>query len=162
MSAAWAAIETPIGELVLEGNGTSLAAVHLPNLRPDRLDPARRDHDLLAEPLRQLGEYFAGERRDFDLALAPAGTDFDRAVWREVHRIPYGRTASYLEVARAIGRPDRVRAVGGANARNPIPILVPCHRVIGSDGSLTGYAGGLERKRALLDLETGRLQAALW
>ncbi len=109
----------------------------------------------------QLEEYFAGTRTAFELCLQPGGSPFDQAVWRQVSQIPYGQTRSYAEVARAIGRTDRVRAVGSANARNPLPIIVPCHRVIGSDGSLTGYAGGLDRKRSLLTLEQGAWQQTL-
>jgi methylated-DNA-[protein]-cysteine S-methyltransferase len=107
----------------------------------------------------QLREYFAGERTAFDLPLRPLGNAFEQRVWDELLRIPYGETASYGEIARRIGYPDAARAVGRANARNPIPIVVPCHRVIGSDGSLTGYGGGLERKRALLALEA---ETARW
>jgi methylated-DNA-[protein]-cysteine S-methyltransferase len=103
----------------------------------------------------QLGEYFAGERTDFDLRLAASGNAFERRVWRALEEIPYGETVSYGEVARRIGRPDGARAVGLANGRNPISIVVPCHRVIGANGSLTGYGGGIERKRFLLDLEAG-------
>ena len=101
-----------------------------------------------------LEAYFAGRAVDFDIPLAPAGTPFQQAVWQALRGIPYGATASYAEIARHIGRPRAVRAVGLANARNPIAIIVPCHRVIGADGTLTGYAGGLERKQALLELES--------
>jgi methylated-DNA-[protein]-cysteine S-methyltransferase len=101
----------------------------------------------------QLADYFAGRRRDFDLPLAPRGSAFQRAVWDELVRVPYGATVSYGELAARLGRPGASRAVGGANNRNPLPIVVPCHRVIGADGSLTGYGGGLDRKRALLALE---------
>jgi methylated-DNA-[protein]-cysteine S-methyltransferase len=107
--------------------------------------------------VRQLGEYFAGDRRGFELAIQLDGTRFERAVWGELLRIPYGETSSYGELARAIGCFERVRDVAAAIGRTPIPIVVPCHRVIGSDGSLTGYGGGLDRKRALLDLEAGQL-----
>ncbi len=161
MTGSWATIESPLGELVLEGDQRGVTALRLPNLRPE-LDPALRDPDALADALTQVGEYFAGRLRAFHLPLAPAGGDFDLRVWRETSAIPYGETASYGEIARAIGRPGGAREVGGAMARNPIPIIVPCHRVVGSDGALVGYAGGLERKRALLDLEAGRLQASLW
>jgi methylated-DNA-[protein]-cysteine S-methyltransferase len=113
-----------------------------------------------ARAVEQLEEYFAGQRTAFDLPLAASGSPFEEAVWGAVATIPYGETRSYGEVARAVGRPDRARAVGSANARNPVAIIVPCHRVIGSDGSLTGYGGGLERKRALLELE-GALQPSL-
>jgi methylated-DNA-[protein]-cysteine S-methyltransferase len=101
-----------------------------------------------------LEAYFSGRAVDFDIPLAPAGTPFQQAVWQALRGIPYGATASYAEIARRIGRPRAVRAVGLANARNPIAIIVPCHRVIGADGTLTGYAGGLERKQALLELES--------
>jgi methylated-DNA-[protein]-cysteine S-methyltransferase len=161
VTAAWATIDSPLGELVLEGDERGVTALRLPNLRPE-LDPALRDPSALADALDQLGEYFAGRRRAFDLPLAPAGGDFDLRVWRETSAIPYGETASYGEIARAIGRPGGAREIGGAMARNPIPIIVPCHRVVGSDGALVGYAGGLERKRALLDLEAGCLQDSLW
>ena len=159
---AWATIDSPLGELVLEGDERGVTALRLPNLRLPALDPALRDPAALAGALSQLAEYFAGSRRDFDLPLAPAGGDFDLRVWRETSAIPYGETASYREIARAVGRPDGAREIGGAMARNPIPVIVPCHRVVGSDGALVGYAGGLERKRLLLDLEAGRLQESLW
>ncbi len=106
----------------------------------------------------QLAEYFAGERTHFDLPLEPdGGSAFERKVWAELMRIPYGETASYGEIAARIGHPGKARAVGRANGRNPIAIVCPCHRVIGSDGSLTGYGGGLDNKRTLLDLEAGAL-----
>lgn len=109
--------------------------------------------EVLAPVAGQLAAWLARERRDFDLALAPRGTDFQRRVWDELRRIPYGTTISYGELARRLGSPAAVRAVGRANGANPIAIVVPCHRVIGADGSLTGYAGGLERKRELLAFE---------
>jgi methylated-DNA-[protein]-cysteine S-methyltransferase len=113
----------------------------------------RPDAAPLPEVRRQLTEYFAGRRRTFSLPLAPRGTAFERRVWQELAAIPCGETRSYAEVARAIGHPDACRAVGRANGRNPIAVVIPCHRVIGSDGSLTGYGGGLPLKRFLLDLE---------
>jgi methylated-DNA-[protein]-cysteine S-methyltransferase len=161
VTGAWATIDSPLGELVLEGDERGVTALHLPNLRP-ALDPALRDPGALAGAVSQVEEYFAGRRRAFELTLAPAGGDFDLRVWRETIAIPYGETATYGEIARAVGRPEGAREVGGAMARNPIPIIVPCHRVVGSDGALVGYGGGLERKRALLDLEAGRLQESLW
>ena len=110
-----------------------------------------------AEPCRhveqQLAEYFAGQRRDFDLAVEPQGTEFQRQVWHQLLEIPYGTTCSYQDIAQAIGRPQAVRAVGRANGTNPIPIVIPCHRVIGANGTLTGYGGGLDVKRQLLVLE---------
>jgi methylated-DNA-[protein]-cysteine S-methyltransferase len=117
-----------------------------------------RDERALA-PLRlQLEEYFAGERREFELELAPSGTPFQLEVWRALRAIPYGETASYGEIAAAVGQPGAARAVGGANNRNPIAIVIPCHRVIGASGSLTGYGGGLPRKQRLLALEADRAQ----
>jgi methylated-DNA-[protein]-cysteine S-methyltransferase len=116
----------------------------------------RPDRPPLPEVRQQLAEYFAGARRAFALPLAPAGTEFERRVWQALVAIPYGETRSYAEVAQAIGRPAACRAVGRANGSNPIAIVIPCHRVIGSDGSLTGYGGGLDLKRFLLDLEGGQ------
>lgn len=113
----------------------------------------RRSPERCRTAAEQLAQYFAGSRRAFDLPLAPRGTDFQRAVWSELARVPYGSTVTYGELAGRVGRARASRAVGGANNRNPLPIVVPCHRVIGADGSLTGYGGGLERKRALLALE---------
>ncbi|HEX9943874.1 MAG TPA: methylated-DNA--[protein]-cysteine S-methyltransferase [Thermoanaerobaculia bacterium] len=111
------------------------------------------DRRRTAELRRQLAEYFAGERQEFDLELAPEGTPFERSVWEELRKIPFGETRSYGEIAQAIGQPGAARAVGRANGANPIPIVVPCHRVIGADGSLTGFGGGLEAKSRLLELE---------
>ncbi len=113
-----------------------------------------RDDEAFAELRRQLGEYFTGARREFDLPLAPRGSEFQVRVWDALREIPYGETESYGELAERIGHPGSARAVGAANGRNPIAVVVPCHRVIGSSGQLTGYAGGLERKRLLLDIES--------
>lgn len=117
-------------------------------------DDWERDDAALAEVTRQLDEYFAGNRVEFDLVLAPSGTPFQLEVWDQLCRIPYGETISYGELARRVDRPGAARAVGAANGQNPIAIIVPCHRVIGADGSMTGYGGGLERKRFLLELES--------
>jgi methylated-DNA-[protein]-cysteine S-methyltransferase len=149
-----------VGELTLVGDGRRLRALHLPS-RPARRDGWRRAAEAFTAVVEQLEEYFAGSRRSFDLELDPRGRPFDRAVWDLLAEIPYGETRSYGELARALGRPDRARAVGAANARNPLPILLPCHRVIGSDGSLTGYGGGIELKRTLLELEQGAWQESL-
>ena len=143
-------IESPIGPLLLVGDEDTLRGLYMQGgPRPYAVRSAWRQAD---EPFgtarEQLGEYFAGERTEFDLALSASGSDFERAVWAELERIPYGETASYGEIAKRIGRPDRARAVGAANGRNPISIVVPCHRVIGADGSLTGY-GGRPRAQAL-------------
>jgi methylated-DNA-[protein]-cysteine S-methyltransferase len=150
---------SPLGQLLLAGDEHALWALHLPN-RHARGHGWMSAEEPFARAVEQLEEYFAGQRTAFDLPLAASGSPFEEAVWGAVAAIPYGETRSYGEVARAVGRPDRARAVGSANARNPVAIIVPCHRVIGSDGSLTGYGGGLERKRALLELE-GALQPSL-
>jgi methylated-DNA-[protein]-cysteine S-methyltransferase len=124
------------------------------------LDSWQHSEEPFAEVRRQLDEYFAGERVEFDLELASDGSDFEQRVWRALAEIPYGETISYGELAHRIGHPDGARAVGMANGRNPISIVVPCHRVIGADGSLTGYGGGIDRKRFLLELEQGTQRLA--
>jgi methylated-DNA-[protein]-cysteine S-methyltransferase len=148
-------LASPLGPLLLVGTEDALTAIWLPSGR-DRLEP---DADWIettapfAEPKRQLDAYFAGTRRQFDLRLAPAGTPFQLRVWDALREIPYGETVSYAELARRIGQPAAVRAVGAANGQNPLSIVVPCHRVIGSDGRLVGYGGGLPAKAHLLELE---------
>jgi methylated-DNA-[protein]-cysteine S-methyltransferase len=152
----YSTLTTPIGELLLVADDDgALTAVHLPG-RHGSTAGLERDDALLEPARRQLAEYFAGERRDFELPLRPEGAPFQLRVWDKLKAIPYGETVSYGEIARELGNPTASRAVGAANGRNPIAIIVPCHRVIGSTGSLTGYAGGLDQKRALLDLEAGR------
>ncbi len=152
-------IESPLGTLLLVGDGRALHRVDMQQgRRPTRLDPSwQRDPAALTDAATQLEEYFAGDRQTFELDLSMAGNPFERRVWDELVEIPYGETASYGEIARRVGAPSAARAVGLANGRNPIAVIVPCHRVIGADGSLTGYGGGLERKRLLLDLESGVL-----
>ncbi len=144
---------SPIGELLLVAGDEGLLRVEFPPNHPPADAP--RDDARLAPVLRQLEEYFAGNRKQFEVPLAPRGTPFQLEVWRALQRIPYGETRSYAEVARSIGRPNATRAVGAANGANPIPIIIPCHRVIGSSGALTGFGGGLGVKRRLLDLEAG-------
>lgn len=145
-------IDTPIGALTaLVDEAGALARLLFPH-QPAPADAAP-DDARGAAVAAQLAEYFRGERRSFDLALAPAGTPFQRAVWDELQRIPYGGTVSYRALAERVGRPKASRAVGRANATNPLPIVVPCHRVIGADGSPTGYAGGIGAKTTLLALE---------
>jgi methylated-DNA-[protein]-cysteine S-methyltransferase len=141
---------SPIGTLTLVGDGTALKQIRFG--RGAETLPADwvRDDDSLREARRQLDEYFHGERTEFDLALAPEGTAFQKRVWKALQDIPYGVSACYQEIAFAIGTPTGARAVGLANSRNPIPIIVPCHRIIGKSGSLVGYAGGLDIKRFLL------------
>jgi methylated-DNA-[protein]-cysteine S-methyltransferase len=126
-------------------------------LREQGIEVVEDDGTHTAALRGQLAEYFAGRRQDFDLTLAPKGTEFELSVWEQLRRIPFGETRSYGEIAQAIGRPGAARAVGRANGANPIPIVVPCHRVIGSDGSLTGFGGGLEAKSRLLEIEGKRL-----
>ncbi|GAM00363.1 methylated-DNA--[protein]-cysteine S-methyltransferase [Sphingomonas parapaucimobilis] len=156
---------SPVGELTLVASGHGLRAVLWADERVGRVTlPERRNdpaHDVLAETVRQLSEYFAGKRRVFDLPLEPVGTDFQRAVWTGLNAIPYGETRSYAALATAIGRPGASRAVGAANGRNPLSIVVPCHRVIGANGTLTGFAGGLAVKQWLLAHERGEPTLAL-
>ena len=141
----------PFGVLRLYAERDELVAIDL----PDHVGPeaTQRRTEVLVRTQAQLAEYFAGKRRDFDLPLAPQGSGFQVEVWRALLRIPYGETCSYGDVARVVGRPAASRAVGAANGRNPIPIIVPCHRVIGANGTLTGFGGGLHRKQFLLQLE---------
>ncbi len=153
-------LETPIGELLLAGTADALTMIGFPkgSMRRDPEDDWIFNEKPFAEAGRQLLEYFAGERRDFDLPLDLEGTEFQLSVLEELQQIPYGTTTSYADIAKRIGRPKAVRAVGAANGRNPIPIIVPCHRVIGSHGDLTGFGGGLDTKEALLRLEAEHSQ----
>ena len=151
---AWLSFDTPFGPMALEGEA-ALTRLWLPGTLPDRYGRGE-ETPLLSEARRQLLAYLAGDLRAFDLPLAPAGTDFQREVWRALEAVPYGRTRTYGEIAAAVGRPKAVRAVGQANHVNPLPIFIPCHRVVGKGGALTGYAGGLALKGALLALEAGK------
>jgi methylated-DNA-[protein]-cysteine S-methyltransferase len=144
-------LETPIGPLRLSAEGDRLSRVEFAASAD-----ARSSEPVLLEAEAQLRAYFAGALRRFDLPLAPRGTAFQLSVWDALLEIPYGATTSYSELAAAIGRPSACRAVGAANGRNPLAVIVPCHRVIGAAGSLTGYGGGLERKRMLLALEAAK------
>ena len=146
---------SPIGRLRLVADATGLRQIHFEHQRhPTNVDPSwTRDAERLAFARTQLLEYFSGERRLFDLPLRPIGTAFQRDVWTALGTIAYGETASYGDIARRIGKPKAMRAVGAANGRNPLPIVVPCHRVIGSNGTLTGFGGGLPVKEALLAME---------
>ena len=151
-------IASPIGELLLKSDGESVSGLYMHKHKHKRgATPTRewkRDDAALKQSSAQLRAYFAGELREFELPLAPEGTPFQQRVWRALCDIPFGETISYGELARRIGQPTASRAVGLANGRNPISIVVPCHRVIGADGSLTGYGGGLARKRWLLAHES--------
>lgn len=149
--------DSPIGGMLLAATEAGLAGVyfdrqkHHPGKGRDwKRDPANRH---LKRAKKQLMEYFDGKRRTFELALDPQGTDFQKTVWKAIYRVPYGRTITYGDLARRAGRPKAPRAAGAATGRNPLGIIVPCHRIVGASGSLTGYAGGLNRKRALLALE---------
>jgi len=148
-------LDTPIGELLLAGEDEALAMIGFPkgSMRRDPEPDWIFNERPLATARKQLTEYFAGTRKEFDLPVALSGTEFQVSVLKALQDIPYGETVSYGEIAKRIGRPKAVRAVGAANGRNPIPIVVPCHRVIGSSGDLTGFGGGLDTKEALLRLE---------
>jgi methylated-DNA-[protein]-cysteine S-methyltransferase len=150
-------MNSPVGKLTLVATSEGLAAILWENDRPGRVRltiDARDDrHPVLLEAERQLGEYFGGRRKTFALTLDLAGTAFQRKVWNALLTIPFGETRSYAQIARQIGSPSAVRAVGAANGRNPVSIVAPCHRVIGSTGKLTGFAGGLDVKAQLLSLE---------
>jgi len=147
-------LESPIGTIEVTVNeGGAVVSVSFVD---EPIPEAGETGHACARAVRQLEEYFRNERRRFELELEPEGTDFEYRVWSAVQRIPFGATDSYGEIARRLAEPGAARAVGHANARNPIAIIVPCHRVIGSDGDLTGYAGGLDRKKWLLDMESGQ------
>lgn len=160
-------MDSPVGPLRLTSDGTHLTGLyfaehrHAPHSMGEQVS-AEEAPVVLAETVRQLSAYFAGERRGFDLPLSAQGSDFQQRVWARLEAIPYGRTWSYGELAAAVGQPGAARAVGLANGRNPISIVVPCHRVVGATGAITGYGGGVERKQALLDLERGFAGAALF
>jgi methylated-DNA-[protein]-cysteine S-methyltransferase len=148
--------DSPVGLLLLAADDAALVAIEFPSSR----HPVRRgadwtagDNAVLRRTREQLDEYFAGARTAFDLPLGPRGTEFQRGVWMALAGIPYGETVSYAQLAARVGKPSAMRAVGAANGRNPLPIVLPCHRVIGADGSLTGFGGGLPTKQFLLELE---------
>lgn len=145
--------ESPVGPLTLHSNGAALTGVEFDERRYPLAPSPRGEDRVLALARRELDRYFAGKLTVFSVPTAADGTEFQRAVWAALTKIPFGATRTYAQQAAAIGRPKAVRAVGAANGRNPISIIVPCHRVIGADGGLTGFGGGLARKQALLDLE---------
>ncbi|PCR93413.1 methylated-DNA--[protein]-cysteine S-methyltransferase [Pseudomonas allokribbensis] len=160
MAYTFITLPSPVGELKLVANGSRLAAILWENDKPNRvrLGPMNEapDNPVLMKTAQQLEEYFAGTRSAFDLDLDFAGTEFQKKVWAALLTIPFGETRTYSQIARQIGHPSAVRAVGAANGRNPISIIAPCHRVIGASGKLTGFAGGLEAKERLLTLEGGQ------
>jgi methylated-DNA-[protein]-cysteine S-methyltransferase len=156
-------LDTPIGELLLAGEADGLVMIGFPkgSMRREAEPDWIFNEQQLAEACQQIREYFAGERRVFDLPLILSGTEFQVSVLKALQEIPYGETVSYGDIAKRIGRPKAVRAVGAANGRNPLPIIVPCHRVIGSTGDLTGFGGGIDTKEALLRLEAEQTQDLL-
>ncbi|KGM10164.1 methylated-DNA--[protein]-cysteine S-methyltransferase [Cellulomonas bogoriensis] len=157
-------VDSPLGELILVAEGDALVGLYMTDQRhrPPVESFGRREGRLLGAVAEQLTQYFAGERTVFDVPVALTGTPFQRAVWTALCDIPYGESTSYGELAVRVGRPGAARAVGLANGRNPVGIIVPCHRVVGSGGGLTGYGGGLGRKRYLLDLERHAAVAPLF
>jgi len=161
-SLAYGYLDSPVGRLLVAGDGERLHCISFPTGRRARQPTGhwRRDDDLFSEAFAQLRAYFAGELTRFDLPLHFSGTDFQNAVWSALRDIPFGETVSYGELAGRIGRPGASRAVGAANGANPLPIVVPCHRVVGTDGSLTGFGGGVATKRFLLRHERGTADAA--
>ncbi|HEY9137242.1 MAG TPA: methylated-DNA--[protein]-cysteine S-methyltransferase [Terriglobus sp.] len=166
MSLVKTTMQSPVGVLTLVASDAGLVAVLWPEDDPKRvrLEPVREDaeHDVLKKTVTQLQEYFAGTRRTFELPFDVRGTAFQKQVWEQLLAIPYGETRSYGDIARRLGKPAASRAVGAANGRNPLSIVVPCHRVIGTSGTLTGFAGGLDAKRMLLELEGIRLTGGLF
>jgi methylated-DNA-[protein]-cysteine S-methyltransferase len=157
MTTYYKEIESPVGKLNLVTSANALIAIHWSSEAANFLSVERQSvpgyHPILTEVERQLSEYFAGKRTEFKLPLEPRGTDFQKKVWNSLRTIPFGETKSYGEIASAIGSPRACRAVGAANGKNPLPIIIPCHRVIGASGALVGFAGGLEIKAKLLSLE---------
>jgi methylated-DNA-[protein]-cysteine S-methyltransferase len=158
MPTYWTSIDSPLGPLSLTADDEGLTCLHMDGEKYGPTGPRPEwveDAGPFGQVIQQLDEYFAGDRTEFDLSLHPIGTPFQLEVWEALTAIPYGEVRSYGQVAEQLGRPGSSRAVGLANGRNPIAVIVPCHRVIGASGSLTGYGGGLHRKRLLLDLEAG-------
>ncbi|MEO8097802.1 MAG: methylated-DNA--[protein]-cysteine S-methyltransferase [Acidobacteriota bacterium] len=150
-------LPSPVGPLLIAGDDAAVRRVYFPkNGKPHKAEPdwTQASRGPIADAAAQLREYFDGRRTHFDLPLAPVGTPFQRSVWKRLEEIPYGETISYAELARRVGNPKAARAVGSANGKNPLPIVIPCHRVIAADGTLGGFGGGLPTKTTLLSLET--------
>jgi len=160
MSHFYKTMTSPVGTLTLVASDKGLAAILWPLDDPKRLKlpvlTRGNDHPVLLQAVKELGEYFVGKRTHFTVELDFAGTDFQKRVWKALLEIPFGQTRSYGDIARKLGKPSAMRAVGAANGRNPISIIAPCHRVIGANGALTGFVGGLEAKKKLLALEAAR------
>ncbi|MEH6764060.1 MAG: methylated-DNA--[protein]-cysteine S-methyltransferase [Aequorivita antarctica] len=153
-------INTPVGILELKGDVEGLASVFFKDI--DKVEVSSKIPKELKDAVVQLEEYFEGKRKEFSLKLSPEGTDFQKRVWKQLEEIPFGKTTSYQQMANKLGDPKVIRAAASANGKNPISIIIPCHRVIGSDGSLTGYAGGLHRKKWLLEFESPSPQQSLF
>lgn len=153
-------IQTPLGILEIKGNSEGLSSVFFKEVKATAI--SKNIADELKESVIQLKEYFIGKRKNFSLKIAPEGTDFQKRVWEQLQEIPFGKTMNYQQMANQLGNPKVIRAAASANGKNPISIIIPCHRVIGSDGSLTGYAGGLHRKKWLLEHESPITQVALF
>ncbi|NRF23872.1 methylated-DNA--[protein]-cysteine S-methyltransferase [Vibrio coralliilyticus] len=155
MNKSYTTFKTPLGQMTIQANEQGLLGAWFETqaTQPEELGKNDKEHPILIKAIKQLDEYFSGSRKEFDLPLAAEGTVFQQQVWKALTTIPFGETWSYQQLADAIGNPKAVRAVGLANGKNPISVIVPCHRVIGKSGKLTGYAGGLERKAALLKIE---------
>ena len=156
--------ESPIGPLLIAGDAHAVTQISFPQNGkpvPPEANWTESAKGPVGEAIRQLREYFAGRRTDFDLPLAPKGTEFQKSVWRRLQEIPYGESISYGELAKRVGNPKASRAVGAANGKNPLPIVVPCHRVIGANGKLVGFGGGLPTKRALLEIEAKAREKAV-
>lgn len=157
---ATAFINTPVGALEITGNSEGLTAISFKD--SDSISISKKIPTELEDAVDQLQEYFQGKRVEFNLKLYPEGTDFQKRVWKQLQEIPFGKTLSYQQMANNLGDPKVIRAAASANGKNPISIIIPCHRVIGSDGSLTGYAGGLHRKKWLLEHESPSMQQSLF
>ncbi len=153
-------INTPVGIIELKGDANGLASALFKDI--DEAEVSEKIPKELKDAVHQLQEYFEGERKNFTLKLSPEGTDFQKRVWMQLQEISYGKTTSYQQMANQLGDPKVIRAAASANGKNPISIIIPCHRVIGSDGSLTGYAGGLHRKKWLLEFESPSPQQSLF
>lgn len=153
-------VQTPVGFLEINGNSEGLSAVIFKDV--ETIEVSQKIPEELRDAVDQLQEYFKGKRKEFSLKLSPEGTDFQKRVWKQLQEIPFGKTTSYQQMANQLGDPKVIRAAASANGKNPISIIIPCHRVIGSDGSLTGYAGGLHRKKWLLEHESPSPQQSLF
>ncbi|MDH7447299.1 methylated-DNA--[protein]-cysteine S-methyltransferase [Aquimarina sp. 2201CG14-23] len=153
-------IETPLGIATITGDENGISKISITEDTTEK--PSAKIPDVLQKAVIQLQDYFKGNRNTFDIKLNPSGTDFQKKVWHELSNIPFGKTVSYLDIAKRLGDPKCIRAAASANGKNPLWVVVPCHRVIGSDGSLTGYAGGLWRKKWLLDHENPVKQQSLF